>query len=239
MLARGWPGTPEQPLDVRELRGASRRREAATILDLLGGADLSPALQQVGQALAIALPEGDKRAEWFAARVFELLEDRGWEGDLELGDDLLALLQGKGLPGRPLRVDLEELADQLEGPADKAPGYLDLRTGEVVPGVLTDAFEAGEEAAVDVEEDPERWLPLESSGSHEGWEDMAAFTSTVTDTRLRAELESALSGKGAFRRFKDTVQGAGTATQWYTFSTERQFGRARAFLAAHGIRVLP
>ena len=45
----------------------------------------------------------------------------------------------------------------------------------------------------------------------------------------------AISGRGAFRRFKDVLAlWPGELDQWYAFSAERQRGRARAWLADAG-----
>ncbi|MFC9362540.1 hypothetical protein ACFTZB_38950, partial [Rhodococcus sp. NPDC057014] len=71
----------------------------------------------------------------------------------------------------------------------------------------------------------------------EGWRDMAAFAQRQHDSGLRERLEWAIEGKGAFHRFRDLVHQEGLADQWYAFSTDRQLGRAREFLADQGIRV--
>ena len=48
-------------------------------------------------------------------------------------------------------------------------------------------------------------------------------------------LEIAISGRGAFRRFKDVLaRWPGELDRWYAFSAERQRGRARAWLADAG-----
>ena len=95
----------------------------------------------------------------------------------------------------------------------------------------------GQEAAIDVEEEPERWLRLTRTGSRNGWQDMAVFAERQHDQTLRERLERAIDGKGALGRFRDLVHGENLAEQWYAFCTDRQIGRAREFLADHGIRV--
>ena len=48
-------------------------------------------------------------------------------------------------------------------------------------------------------------------------------------------LARAISGRGAFRRFKDVLfDRPGLLTRWYAFSNDRQRGRARSWLAAEG-----
>lgn len=41
----------------------------------------------------------------------------------------------------------------------------------------------------------------------------------------------------AFVRFRDVLDGENLSEQWYAFSADRQIGRAREYLADHGIRV--
>jgi hypothetical protein len=101
----------------------------------------------------------------------------------------------------------------------------------------TDPMMVGEDAAIDVEEEPDRWLRIDRTGSRNGWRDMAAFAGRQHDEALRERLERAIEGKGAFFRFRDLVHGENLSEQWYAFSADRQMGRAREFLADNGIRV--
>ncbi len=169
--------------------------------------------------------------------VINRLTWRGGPGDRILAEDLLATLRAEPLPGRVLPVDLEMLSILLEGDPELSTGaYLDLRTGEVCGGNETDPMMVGEDAAIDVEEEPDRWIYLAGVGSREGWRDMAAFAERQHDQSLRERLEQAIEGKGAFRRFRDLAHDEGIAEQWDLFSSDRQLGRAREVLAAEGIR---
>lgn len=95
----------------------------------------------------------------------------------------------------------------------------------------------GEDAAIDVEDDPDRWLRFDRTGSRDSWQDMATFAERQHNASLRERMERAIAGKGGFRRFRDLVHTEDLAAAWYAFSTDRQLGRARAFLATEGIRV--
>ena len=66
---------------------------------------------------------------------------------------------------------------------------------------------------------------------------MADFVQRQRDAGLRARLERAIHGAGAFRRFRDAVHDEDLTRQWHAFVSERQLGRARDFLAGAGIRV--
>src|SRR5699024_8908339 len=146
---------------------------------------------------------------------------RDARGDLELAEDLLALLRDEPPPGRAVPVDLDAVVALLDtDPVMSTGGYLDLATGDTIPGELTDPAEVGDEYAVDVDADPDRWLRIEPAGSRDGWQDMADFADQQ-ETGLREKLLRAIDGRGAFRRFRDTVADEGLLPRWRTFSTDR------------------
>lgn len=108
---------------------------------------------------------------------------------------------------------------------------------KVLDEALTDPTMVGEDAAVDVEDEPDRWLWFDRAGSRDGWRDMAAFAERQRDTGLRERLSGVIDGRGAFGRFRDLVFEENLADQWHAYSNDRQLGRAREFLAGQGIRV--
>ena len=74
-------------------------------------------------------------------------------------------------------------------------------------------------------------------GSRGGYRDMELFIATVGDPAIADRLEIAISGKGAFRRFKDVLSRWPSELQrYFLLSEERQRGRARAWLATQGYR---
>ncbi len=66
---------------------------------------------------------------------------------------------------------------ELEGDLNiSSGGWVDLLTGDVYDDSATDPITVGEDAVIDVEHDPDRWLWFDRTGSRDGWQDMAAFT---------------------------------------------------------------
>jgi len=239
MLDGGWPDNPERPplVDVDQLRVAAASRDVAGIAAALEGHDVSEVLQRAGSAVLVALQTAPDRVSSLAISLVQRLQIRNLPGDEELAQDLLAAVQGASPPGQPLPVDLEELSGLLEGDlTSNEGGFLDLRTGEVIPAVMTDEAMVGADAAIDVDAEPDRWLWVSCEGSKAGWEDMATYVAAVADSRLRQQLERAIEGKGAYRRFRDLIAGEGLTQAWRDFSDERQIGRARAYLAEQGVR---
>jgi hypothetical protein len=69
--------------------------------------------------------------------------------------------------------------------------------------------------------------------------DMEAFVATVTDPDRADRLSIAISGRGAFRRFKDVLaRWPDELERWYRVSNERERGRA-SLARGRGIRGRP
>lgn len=82
----------------------------------------------------------------------------------------------------------------------------------------------------------ERYRPIPRQDSREGYEDMEDFISTLEDARLRELLETAIQGRGAFRRFKDTLQRYPKVQEsWFAFQDKREKQRILEWLTDEGI----
>lgn len=133
---------------------------------------------------------------------------------------------------RTLRVHMGDILDAITAGAT-TDGYLDLETGEVhlLP---TDPF------AWDGEEDRERYddetkfarIPR----THDEYEWMRELAESIDEDDLRERLLDALSGKGAFRRFKDVVfRYPDVTARWNALKQERALEIALAWLAEREI----
>ncbi len=239
MFSPDWPAVDtSDPVDHREVRGAVYMKDIDRFLAAVLGRDVTPALQHVGSGVVLALRAGRDAAEPIARAVIDGLTDREGPGDAILAEDLQALLRGEPLPGKVVPVQLDELEYTLHSNSREwTYGFIDLHTGAVRDGGATDPGMVGEDAAIDVDEDIDRWLMFDKVSSREGWKDMAAFAEQQRDADVRQRMEHALEGRGAFRRFRDLVSDEGLLDEWRTFSDERKIGHAREFLAYKGIRV--
>jgi len=233
---------PEEELSTDETRISLRVKipaeDGTTVIEMTGPAAPENGLQFFGDWVLAALEQHADGAVKAARLMIAALRERCWEGDDVLADQFDALLGSAAMPDlRPLRVDLDELADILEGDPMYGGGRVDLTTGEVWPAPAVDyAREIGQED--EDEDESDKWLWVHCEGSRDGYRDMERFIGTVRDPRRADRLEIAISGRGAFRRFKDILgRWPGELDRWYVFSAERQRGRARAWLADAGYYV--
>ena len=82
-----------------------------------------------------------------------------------------------------------------------------------------------------IEEESDRYERIPKAESHEGYEEMQDFIATVKDERLTALLEVAISGKGAFRRFKDVLLNYPEERErWFQFRDAKVRERALEWL---------
>jgi hypothetical protein len=67
-----------------------------------------------------------------------------------------------------------------------------------------------------------RFVEVPKAESRDGYSDMEAFIDTVQDRRFQNRLWCAIQGKGAFRRFKDTLfDDPRERERWFAFQNER------------------
>jgi hypothetical protein len=218
---------------LARLRSLVYRRDSLALVAILREEPWpAESLQLIGDGLVTAVSDSIGGAPEVARTCVHALEERSWEGDRELATALQAALGDGPTPMlRPLPVDLEELAMILEGDPVFGGGRIDLRTGDVWP---QSAIEYAEEVGED-DDDADRWLSVDCTGSHEGYRDMQWFVDDLEDEAFADQLARAISGRGAFRRFKDRLsERPELMTRWHTFADDRQRGRARSWLATAG-----
>jgi len=108
-----------------------------------------------------------------------------------------------GRDPRPLSTyDISELATWIDSNEYDA-AYLDPATGEVWP-----AFEGGaplDENEEEIDLDETDWVAIGGADSRAAYQDMEDFAEAVADPVAARQLRGALGGRGAFRRFRDTM----------------------------------
>ena len=147
----------------------------------------------------------------------------------------------------PLPVQLKAVVEEMEFGGDEWVAYINRRTGELVsfPSELLSHKGKVKATAADWEaemaEDCRRvlgskdFIALPSERDIHEYAIMERFCHSLDSTPTRDRLLDAISGRGAFRRFKDLVQRLDIDQDWYRYR-DRAFKKIAAdFLEAEGI----
>jgi hypothetical protein len=146
-------------------------------------------------------------------------------------------------------VSLSDVTEQMDLTTDEATAYINRKTGELI--TLTHEEFALAEDPDEAESAPqwqkellpkarevlasEDYIPLPSKFEIHEWSIMERFARSLTDAAVSDELDAALHGRGAFRRFKDAVHRLGIVDEWYRFRDVALEEITIEFLEAHGI----
>ena len=146
-------------------------------------------------------------------------------------------------------VSLSAVIEQMDLVTDEATAYINRKTGELIT-LTHEEFALAEDP--DEAEDAPEWqkellpkarevlvsedfIPLPSKFEIHEWSIMERFARSLTNVAVSDELDTALHGRGAFRRFKDAVRRLGIADEWYRFREAALEEIAIEFLEEHGI----
>ena len=138
---------------------------------------------------------------------------------------------------KKVKFDWEELIAAFEGSGFDQSNYLDLETGEVV-SVMREIMDSDEIDEIEqrVNSEPERYKFIPSIDSSEAYDDMVEFIDTIEDEHLAELLSVAISGKGAFRRFKDVLLSyPNERERWFEFQSDLMARRVEEWLQEIGI----
>jgi len=150
-------------------------------------------------------------------------------------------------------VIIKHIADTLDCLMDEWKYYLNKKTGEIVEiqeEYLSIAEELEEDEELGSYMDWEQDSIREALLIFENWNDyielpdkyeineysiMESFCYSINNEKLRVKLCNAISGRGAFRRFKDAIIRYGVENEWYNFKFEALCKIARDWCDLHEI----
>jgi len=115
------------------------------------------------------------------------------------------------------KVKLEAVLEALELSDEDGKYYYNKITSEVI-------YIGEEEARIadstDIEENWDNYISLPSQFDINEYDIMVEFCYSLENDRISNELLSALNGKGAFRKFKDTAESLNIEEKWYKYKDE-------------------
>jgi hypothetical protein len=129
------------------------------------------------------------------------------------------------------KVDLAEILEALAFHSDESTALIDRLTGDVV--FTSDEYESliGDddiphwmrepiEKAKLVRDNPDRFVELPTQYEIDEYSIMKSFCESRENPEHVELLSSAIRGRGAFRRFKDSVHSIGMADEWHRYREE-------------------
>lgn len=150
-----------------------------------------------------------------------------------------------------MKPKLSDIVDALDMHLDEATYYLDRQSGEVllITDEIVSALNDGRTDLPDwmveavvvarrVAEQPDRHLELPSQWDIDEYSMMGRFAGSRESDAHCDALTSAIEGRGAFRRFKDTAHRIGQIDAWYAYKAAAMEQAAIDWLEGQGIDYL-
>ena len=121
-----------------------------------------------------------------------------------------------------MRVNLADVIDAIDTINEDETYFYSIQDEEIV-------------YALDDGEDDEFFIPLPTKQEVNDYQNMVNFTETIEDDKKRDWFENAIHGKGAFRRFRATLERFGMETEWYDYLEACHRELAIEWCEQHGI----
>jgi len=121
-----------------------------------------------------------------------------------------------------MKVNLADVIDAIDTINEDETYFYSIQDEEIVY-VLED------------DEDDEFFIPLPTKEEVNDYQIMVNFTETIEDDKKRDWFENAIHGKGAFRRFRATLERFGMETEWYDYLEACHRELAIEWCEQHGI----
>lgn len=121
-----------------------------------------------------------------------------------------------------MRVNLADVIDAIDTINEDETYFYSIQDEEIVY-VLED------------DEDDEFFIPLPTKEEVNDYQNMVNFTESIEDDKKRDWFENAIHVKGAFRRFRATLERFGMETEWYDYLEACHRELAIEWCEQHGI----
>ena len=121
-----------------------------------------------------------------------------------------------------MRVNLADVIDAIDTINEDETYFYSIQDEEIV-------------YVLEEDEDDEFFIPLPTKEEVNDYQNMVNFTETIEDDKKRDWFENAIHGKGAFRRFRATLERFGMETEWYDYLEACHRELAIEWCEQHGI----
>ena len=122
-----------------------------------------------------------------------------------------------------MTIPLKQVIQAIEEASEVFTSFWDTKTGKTVylaDPLVTDMTAEDKALATAIEDMPERILRFPTKYDIHQYRIMEDFIDQLSPGKAQEELAYAIRGKGAFRRFKQSVRFHGLEQCWYDYLTE-------------------
>ena len=122
-----------------------------------------------------------------------------------------------------MTIPLKQVIQAIEEANEVFTSFWDTKTGKTVyfaDPLMTDLTEDDKALAAAIEDTPERFLRFPTQYEIHQYRIMEDFIDQLSPGKAQEELAHAIRGKGAFRRFKQSVRFHRLEQRWYDYLAE-------------------
>ena len=135
-------------------------------------------------------------------------------------------------------INLDIIVEALEMTDNETEFFFDREKNDTV--MLSQYSDDYQQVSDMIDEDEDdRFIRLPTQREINEYGMMEEFVSSVQNDSQKAALENAISGRGAFRRFKDTVIRFGIEKNWYAFRDKEYLRVAREWCEENDVEYEP
>ena len=140
-----------------------------------------------------------------------------------------------------MTIPLKQVIQAIEEASEVFTSFWDTKTGKTVylaDPLMTDMTEEDEALAIAIEDTPGRFLRFPTKYEIHQYRIMEDFIDRLPSGKAQEELAYAIRGKGAFRRFKQSVRYHGLEQRWYDYLAEAYRDLAIRWCAEEGLEYM-
>lgn len=138
-----------------------------------------------------------------------------------------------------MKVKLTDIVDALEFANDETQYFYSIKTEEIL--MMWDGMVNGEndpDLVEEIEENFDEYIALPGKYEIDEYDMMEEFVGNLPNGRKKEELYDSIQGRGAFRRFKDSVCDLGLEQKWYKYRDDAYEKLAIEWCEDNGIEII-
>ncbi|MBP0956520.1 MAG: hypothetical protein J5997_04040 [Oscillospiraceae bacterium] len=128
---------------------------------------------------------------------------------------------------------IDKITECLQMVSEDFRGYYNVETGEIL--WISELGGLGEEKLNELEDNPDNYISLPTRYDIDEYSMMDEFAYQYPDAVISNKLREDLCGRGAFRRFKDSVFRFGIREEWFKYRDEKYRELAEEWCVRNGL----